>query len=118
MRAMFAWSIWEHGTPDSSVASKLPVAGRTARLVQLKARKTAKGTHLELVVEEPFIERQAKCQGNVTKGPKARRIDTGQVPCVKPAEHGLHETDYILLAGCQVLRLLSWLRGWHGPIAI
>ena len=111
MRAIFAWSIWEHGTPHSSDASKLAVAGTAARLVQMKVRKAAKGTHVELVVEEPFIERQAKCQGNVLKAAIARRTDTDQIVALKVAEHGLHETDYILLAGCQVLRLLSWLRG-------
>jgi len=54
---------------------------------------------------------QAKCQGNVTKGPKARRLDTGQIPSVKVAEHGLYETDNVFPAGCQVLLFLSCLRG-------
>lgn len=118
MHAILAWSIWEYGTPCSSDASKLAVAGRATRLVKLKVRITAKGTHLQLVIEEPFIERQAKCQGNVPKASIARRIDTGQIMAPKVAEHGLYETDYIFPAGCQVLLLLSWLRGGHGPIAI
>jgi len=64
MHAILAWSIWEYGTPCSSDASKLAVAGRATRLVKLKVRITAKGTHLQLVIEEPFKDvGQAKCQG-------------------------------------------------------
>ena len=52
---------------------------------------------------------EAKCQGDVTKDPKARRVNTGQVPSFKLVVHGLYETNHIFLAGCLVLLLLSWL---------
>ena len=78
-RTVFVWSIREQGTPVSSDVSKLAVAGRTARLVKPNVKTTAKGTYTELVIEEPFIERQAKCQGEVLKAAIARRINTGQI---------------------------------------
>ncbi|KAA6421618.1 MAG: hypothetical protein FRX49_08561 [Trebouxia sp. A1-2] len=39
--------------------------------------------------QEAYIDvGQAKCQGNVTKGPKARRVKTGQILSFKAAEYG------------------------------
>lgn len=43
---------------------------------------------------------QAKCQGDITKGPKARRVNTGQILSFKLAVHGMYETDNVFPASC------------------
>lgn len=43
---------------------------------------------------------QAKCHGDITKGPKTRHVNTGQIASFKMAVHGMYETDNVFPASC------------------